>query len=61
MGGRKRAEEGLSEEGRGEGEQGREENFKGGIPRRAQASVQYTHKPFHNADFGLETGITNEK
>ena len=36
-GGRKRAEEGLSEEGREQGKQRREGNFKGGIPRRALA------------------------
>ena len=29
------------ERAKGEGEQGREENFKGCIPRRAQVSVQY--------------------
>ena len=45
MGGTKRSEETLTEEGR---EQGREENFKGGITRRAQASVQYSHKPLHS-------------
>ena len=61
--GRKRAEEGLSEEGReqGGGEQGREGNFKGGIPRRALASVQYIHKPSHNATFGLETLVLQMK
>ena len=36
-GGIEREREGAS----GEGEQGRDENFKGGIPRSAQASVQY--------------------
>ena len=64
MGGRKRAEDGLGEEGRehwGEGEQGREENVKGGIPRRAQASVQYIHKPFHNAALGLETLVLQKE
>ena len=45
----------------GEGEQGRDENFKGGIPRRAQASVQYIHKPFHNATLGLETLVLQMK
>ena len=45
----------------GEREQGREENFKGGIPRRAQASVQYIYKPFHNADLGLETLVLQLK
>ena len=49
-GGRKRAQEGLSEEGR---EQGREGNFKGGILRRELASIQYIHKPSHDA--ALET------
>ena len=45
----------------GEGEQGRDDNFKGGIPRRAQASVQYIHKPFHNAALGLETLVLQMK
>ena len=63
MGGRKRAEEGLSEEGREQGgrEQEREENFKGSIPRRAEASVQYIHKPFHNAALGLDTLVLQMK
>ena len=56
---REEASGGRIERGRkgalGEGEQGREENVKGGIPRRAQASVQYIYKPFHNAALGLET------
>ena len=46
---------------RDEGEQGREENFKGGIPKRAQASVQYIHKPFHNTALGLETLVLQMK
>ena len=37
--GRKRAEEGLGDERREEGEPGREGTFKGGIPRKALASV----------------------
>ena len=63
MGGRKRADEGLSEEGReqGGGEQGREDNFKGGIPRMAQGSVQYIHKPFHIAALGLEALVLQMK
>ena len=48
----------LSEEGR---EQGREGNFKGGIPRRALASVHYIHKPSHNAALGLDTLILQMK
>ena len=49
-----------------EGEQGskeaREGNFKGGILRRALASIQYIHKPSHNAALAIETFfITNEK
>ena len=57
----------MSEKGRegasGEGEQGRDENFKGGIPMRALASVriQYIHKPFHNAALGLETLVLQMK
>ena len=58
MGGRERAEEGLSEEGR---EQVRGENVKGGMPKRAQASVQYIHKPFHKAALGLETLVLQMK
>ena len=63
MGGRERAKEGLSEERKeqGGGEQGREENVKGGIPRRTQASVQYIHKPFHNTALGLETLVLQMK
>ena len=38
---------------KGGSEQWREENFKGDIPRRAHASVQYIHKPFHNGALGL--------
>ena len=55
--GREEASGGGIERGRGSmgREQGREENFKGGIPRRSQASVQYIHKPFHNAALGLES------
>ena len=56
-GGIEREREGAS----GEGEQGRDENFKGGIPRSAQASVQYIHKPFHNAALGLETLVLQMK
>ena len=55
MGGRERAGEGLSEEGREQGGRWSREGRKGGIPRRAQASVQYIHKPFHNAALGLES------
>ena len=52
------------EQGRGareEGEQGMGENVKGGIQTRAQASVQYIHKPIHNAAFGLETLVLQLK
>ena len=56
-GGIEREREGAS----GEGEQGREENFKGGIPRRAQVSVHYIHKPFHNAALGLEILVLQMK
>ena len=52
-GARKRAEEGLSEERRGQGSKGaREGNFKGGILRRALASI---HKPSHNAALAIDT------
>ena len=60
-GGREGGREGRggSEVGRegtegGEGGQGREGNFKGGIPRRGLASIQYIHKPSHNAVLALE-------
>ena len=66
MGGRQRAEEGLiiereREGASGEEEQGRKENFKGGIPRRAQASVQYIHKPFPNAALDHENLVLQMK
>ena len=61
--------EGGREEGRGERLAGREEgrkrgegregkgggNVKGGILRRELASIQYIHKPSHNALLALET------
>ena len=58
-GGIEREREGAS----GEKEHGRENNFKGGrpIPRRAQASVRYIHKSFHNAALGLETLVLQMK
>ena len=56
-GGIERIMEGAS----GEREQGREENLKGGIPRRAQASARYIHKPFHNAALCLETLVLQMK
>ena len=56
-GGIERGREGA----RREGEQVREENLKGGIPRRPQASVQYIHKPFHNAALGFETLVLQMK
>ena len=64
MGGRQRAEEGLSEKGMEQGgnrSMEREENCKGGIPRWAQASVQYIHKPFPKAALGLETLVFQMK
>ena len=60
MGGRKRAEERLSEEVREQGGRGARMFFLG-IPRRALASVQYIHKPFHNAALGLETLVLQMK
>ena len=56
-GGIGRGREGAREEG----EQGMERNSKGGIPRRALASVQYIHKPSHNADLGLDTLVLQMK
>ena len=46
---------------RGNRSKEREENCKGGIPRRAQASVQYIHKPFPKAALGLETLVLQMK
>ena len=48
-GGRKRAE-GLSEEG-----------SKGGILRMALASIQYIHKPSHNAALAIDTLLLQMK
>ena len=42
-------------------EQRREGNFKGGILRRALASIQYIHKPSHNAALALETLVLQMK
>ena len=54
MGGRKRAEEGLSEEWRGS--KGASKGiFKGGSLRRAPASVQCIHIPSHNAALAIDT------
>ena len=51
----KRAEEGLSEEGREE--TSREVSREGHV----LASVQYIHKQFHNAAIGLETSVLQMK
>ena len=48
----KRAGEGLSEEW---SKGAREENFKGYILGRAMASIQYIHKPPHNAALAIDT------
>ena len=53
MGGEGLGEEGWGGEGRGW--EGRTANFTGGIPRRELASIQYIHKPSHNAALALET------
>ena len=50
----------VREGARGKGRKG-VENVKRGILRRAQASVQYIHKPFHNAALGLETLVLQMK
>ena len=44
---------GRGEEGEGRGEEGA--NFTGGILMRELASIQYIHKPSHNAALTLET------
>ena len=56
-GGMKRAEEGLGEEWRGS----REGNFKGGILRKPMASIQYIHKPSHNAALAIDTLLLQMK
>ena len=53
MGGRKPEDEGLSEEGMEQGEG----NFKGGILRRALASIQYIHKTSHNPALAIDTSV----
>ena len=45
----------------GEGGEGRTANFTGGIPRRELASIQYIHKPSHNAALALETLVLKIK
>ena len=55
-GGIERGSEGARRKGSKEGK-----NFFIGIPRRALASVQYIHKPFHNAALGLETLVLQMK
>ena len=59
-GGRKRAEDGSSEEWRGS-KGAREGNYKGGILRRALASIQYIHKPSHNAALVIDTLLLQMK
>ena len=54
-GGRKRAEEGLNEEWSKGGK------FKGGILRRTLASIQYIHKPSHNAALSIDTLLLQMK
>ena len=53
-GGRKRAEEGLSEEGR-------EQGSKGGIRRRALTSIQYFLKPSHYSALAIDTSLLQMK
>ena len=61
-GGRERAEEGLSEEGKEQWSKGaREGNCKGGILRRALASIQYIHKPSHSAALAIDTLLLQMK
>ena len=43
----------MSDEGRSKG--GREGHFKGGILRRALASIQYIHKPSHKTGLAIDT------
>ena len=62
----KRGMEGAREEASGGGIEwgmkgAREGNFKGGILSRALASIQYIHKPSHNAALALETLVLKIK
>ena len=62
MGGRQRAEEGLSEKGReqvGMGSKGWTKNSRE-VSREGHRPV-YSHKPFHNAARGLETLVLQMK
>ena len=58
-----RGMDGGREEANGGGiERGREGNFKGDILRRAlQASIQYIHKPSHNAALAIDTLLLQMK
>ena len=47
----------LARNGGGE----RERNFKGGTLRRALASIQYIHKPSHNAALAIDTLLLQMK
>ena len=65
-GARERGREEASGGGIGRGregarEQAREAHIKAGIMRRALASIQYIHKPSHNAAFTLETLVIQIK
>ena len=45
----------------GEGREGEDANFTGGILIRELASIQYIHKPSHNAALALETLVLQIK
>ena len=60
-GGEGRGGEGRGGEERGGEGRGRQTNFTAGILRMELASIQYIHKPSHNAALALETLILQMK
>ena len=59
--GREEASGGIERGREGAREQGKEGNIKGSILRWALASIQYIHKPSHNAALAHETLVLQMK
>ena len=60
--GREEASGGGIERGMdGGAREGNFNKFKGGIPRRALASIQYIHKPSHNVALAIDTLLLQMK
>ena len=59
--GREEASGGGIERGMEGSKEAREGNVKGGILRRALASIQYIHKPSHNAALAIDTLLLQMK